>query len=474
MRCRRAARPFRADEDWRTVDTEHFRVTFPERLDVLGQRTAVIAEDALDRLESAFMEAPQTRIEIVLTDHLDASNGLASVSPYPRVVVYARPPVDGRALSHHDDWLDLVVVHELAHILHLDRAGGPGAILRRLFGRVPATWPFFPGSATPRWVIEGLATWYESALTDAGRVEGSVFDMYIRTAALENRLEQIDQASGQTARWPAGERPYAWGSFFFEWLMERHGPERMADFVEAVAGQWIPYRLNSASRHAFGESFSDAWAEWSDSVTASALAEAEHIRGRSSLPAIEVLTDDARLLRQPQVSPDGRALAVARADGRSDSGLRITPVDAPESGGDRWIRTNGISDFEWLPSGALLVSQAETEGPWRVRTDLFEITPDGRSRRLTRGARLDHPAAGPDGTWGAAIRTGAGTTDLVRVQVSDGSLEVVAPGADSVYWSHPSVSPERPLDRRLSVDSRSAVSGRVGRDRVGCGAGGAR
>ena len=40
------------DEAWRTIETEHFRVSFPERLDLLGRRAAVIAESALDRLEA--------------------------------------------------------------------------------------------------------------------------------------------------------------------------------------------------------------------------------------------------------------------------------------------------------------------------------------------------------------------------------------------------------------------------------------
>ncbi|NNK61664.1 MAG: hypothetical protein HKO98_00515, partial [Gemmatimonadetes bacterium] len=442
-----AAQALPPDEAWRTIDTEHFRVSFPDRLDALGRRAAVIAESALERLEESFIEAPDTRVEILLTDHVDTSNGSASVAPYPRVVVYARPPVEGRALSFHDDWLDLVIVHELAHILHLDRAAGPGGVLRRLFGRVPATWPFFPGSATPRWVIEGLATWYESSLTGSGRIEGSVFDMYLRTAALAGRLERVDQASGETALWPAGQRPYAWGSLFFAWLLDRHGGARMADFVEAVAGQWIPYRLNAAARDAFGTSFSDEWRMWTDSVSVAAREEAGRIATRSELEPVELLTRGARQMRRPRVSPDGSRLAVARADGRSDTGLSIRASGTSGAGeaSDQeigWVRTNGLAAFDWLPDGGLLFSQFEREGPWRLYGDLYHVAPDGRERRLTEGARLDHPSAAPDGGWAAAIRTRAGATDLVRVDLDDGSLRVIAEGSSAVYWADPAVSPD--------------------------------
>ena len=96
------------DEAWRSLDTPNFRITFPASLESLGRRTALIAEDALARLVEAFMASADGRIELVLTDHVDASNGFASVAPLRRVVIYARPPIDGQALSYYDDWLDLV------------------------------------------------------------------------------------------------------------------------------------------------------------------------------------------------------------------------------------------------------------------------------------------------------------------------------------------------------------------------------
>ncbi|NNF39643.1 MAG: hypothetical protein HKN71_13310 [Gemmatimonadetes bacterium] len=427
------------DEAWRNIETPHFRITFPASLEPLGRRAALIAEDARARLVEAFMEAADGRIDLVLTDHVDVSNGFASVAPRRRVVIYARPPIDGQALAYYDDWLDLVIVHELAHILHLDRAGGPGRLLRGLFGRVPAAWPFFPGLATPRWVVEGLATFYESALTESGRVHGSVFPMYLRSAALAGRLEGIDQASGQSAVWPDGQRPYLYGSLFFEWLLERHGEEHMREFVEAVAGQWIPYRLNSAARTAFGESFTEAWAVWAGEVQREARRLADVIETRSpSLPRPEPLTSGLRQATFPRVSPDGSTWAYAHYDGRSDTQLRVVRPD----GSHRSIRTNGSAAFDWLPDGGLVHGEFELEGPWRVRTDLVIHSADGARRRLTRGARLDHPSAAPSGDWVAAVRTREGFTDLVRVDLADGAVRPIASGSDSVHWAFPAVSPD--------------------------------
>ena len=200
--CLLAAAPAPAqvppDEAWRTVDTEHFRITFPEHLEELGRRAGDLAERAYRELTAQFREGPTGPIDIVLTDHADVSNGFATMWPSNRIVLYARPPADHLALAYFDDWLELLITHELAHVFHLDYGGTLGTVFRALFGRAPT--PFnFPGVVVPGWVIEGLATWYESALTGAGRVHGTFHEMVLRTAMLEGRFESIGQAGGQLA-----------------------------------------------------------------------------------------------------------------------------------------------------------------------------------------------------------------------------------------------------------------------------------
>ena len=184
------------DEDWRTLATEHFRITFPAPLETLARRAGARAERAWQDLSDEFPERSEDQIDLVLTDHADWSNGTASVAPRPRIIVYARPPVDGSVLTYYDDWLELVITHELAHIFHLDVSGPLGRLLRGVFGRVPGTWPFFPQLGTPGWMSEGLAVHYETALTTSGRGGGTYHAMVLRTAALEGALEGIDAASG--------------------------------------------------------------------------------------------------------------------------------------------------------------------------------------------------------------------------------------------------------------------------------------
>lgn len=441
------------DADWQTLHSGQLNVTFPRELEPLARRAAAVAEAARARLVAYFGEAPRHPLELVLTDHVDASNGFARVAPLPRVVVYARPPVDGSALSHFDDWIELVVVHELAHMLHLDRTSAFGGFLREIFGRVPMGWPLFPERAAPGWVIEGIATWAESASAGRsdGRLRGTAFEAILRSQALVGEFESIDRASGRSALWPAGQRPYLYGGMYFAWLLERHGTERLPEFVEAVAGQWLPWRLDAAARRVFGERLSDSWQVWRDEVTREAEAFRDRADARSvRLPVIATLTSGERRVAQPRVSRDGRWLAWARSDGRSDPQIRVQSVDPGSPADGITIRTNGLASFDWTPDGGLVFAQNEFEGPWRVRSDLYRWHPDGRVQRLTRGARLTQPSVAPDGRWAVAVRTEPGRSTLARVDLESGEVRALFEGpADpepsGVHWGFPSVAPDGQL-----------------------------
>ncbi|MSR36815.1 MAG: hypothetical protein EXR95_09295, partial [Gemmatimonadetes bacterium] len=436
-----AAAQLSPDEDWRTFETPRFRVTYPARLEGLARRAGARAELAWDQLATVLPRAPSGgRVDLVLTDHVDFSNGFASVAPRRRIVVYARPPVDAGGLTYFDDWMELVITHELAHVFHLDLTSRFGRALRDVFGRVPGSWPFYPELDTPKWVVEGLAVYYETALTSSGRGEGTYHDMVVRTAALEDALETIDRTSGQSPQWPGGDRAYVYGSTFFAWLLERHGPEKMADLIEAIAGQWIPYRLNSAAKHAFGVSFSDEWDVWMAETRVRADSVQAALARRAPLTVTEPITRGARYVVSPAISPDGRTLAFVRVDGLTDPQIRIAEPDGSNS--RQLTRINGPPFFSWAPDGSVIVAQVELDGPYRAPRDLYRIDASGRSTPLTHGARLDHPSVARDGRTAFAIQNRDGAIDLVRVDLASGAVTPVLPPEPDVLWAFPSPSPD--------------------------------
>jgi Tol biopolymer transport system component len=428
------------DESWRSLETEHFRVTFPAALDSLARVAGARSEEAYAAIDGTIGRAPRGRIEVVLTDHADFSNGSARVSPYNRIVIFARPPVDGFALSHFDDWLELVITHELVHIFHLDYGRGLSTALRTLFGRVPSRWPFFPELAVPGWVIEGLATWQESTHTESGRVRGTHHDMAVRTALLERDLEDLGQMSGDSPVWPAGSRSYIYGSLFFDYLAQRFGEVAVSEFVRAVAGQWIPYRLNSAARRAFRVSFSQAWRDWEAFLGEEARAWEARLSRHAPVTRPTPVTRGARQAYYAQLSPDGGTLLFARSDGHSDAQLRRASPDG--LGQEQLTRTNGLPVFAWMPDGGVLYAQYHFDGPYRIRSDLHVRGSDGEDRRVTEDGRIDHPSPAPDGRTALAVRYGPGRSELVEVALGSGDVRPL-PNADAAAnWAFPRVSPD--------------------------------
>ena len=464
------------DEPWRSIETEHFRITFPEPLESLARRAGHLAEQAHRELTAQFREGPPGRIDIVLSDHVDVSNGYARIWPSNRIFLFARPPADHPALAYFDDWLELLITHELAHIFHLDYGGTLGRIFRTLLGRAetPLT---FPGALVPGWVVEGLATWYESALTDAGRVHGTFHEMMLRTAMLEGRFENIGQAGGNSPQWPGGTRRYAYGSLFFDYLLEKHGPDSMAAFVEAVVrplGQLPLPRLNEAGRRAFGASLSSEWEAWTNQVRTRLSRLDGELAAFGPISEPEILTRNARYGLHPMASPDGGALIYVRSDGRSYPRLVVM---APHGGDASTVtRINNRTPFDVLPTGEIVFAQHDYTDRYRLFSDLHVATLDGAVRRVTEGARLTAPSAGPDGTWAVAVTEGGGTNGLARVDLLDGSVRTLVAPEAGTYWAHPAVSPDgrwiaasRWMERRHDVvilDAAGRVTHEVTRDRA--------
>lgn len=427
-------------ETYLTLHTDHFRVTFPRGLEEVAGRAAERAERGWATLSEGPFPPPAGPVELLLTDHVDVSNGLAAVAPYNRIVIWLSPPVDGMGLSHYDEWLELVITHELAHIFHLDYAGTPGRIARAVFGRAPRSWPFFIGNTLPIMAIEGFAVHQESDLTEGGRLHGTFHESMVRAHALDRGVETVDQGLGTSPVWPGGNRPYVYGSLFFHYLAERFGNDAVGRFLKAAAGQWIPYRLDAAARRAFGDSFSALWAEWREEEAGEAERRLREPAGARPSTPVETLTRQARIAHHPAPHPsgDGR-VAYARSDGRSDTRLVLLLPDGSERTLTRW---NGPARPTWTPEGDLLATQIDFVDVYRLRNDLYRVDPAGRVTRLTRGLRVSSADAHPrDGRIVAVVEDG-GTNRLVSMERDGTGIRTLREADPGVHWSFPRWSPD--------------------------------
>ncbi|RLB47646.1 MAG: hypothetical protein DRJ42_25010, partial [Deltaproteobacteria bacterium] len=421
---------------WRTVRTSHFEIHYHEPLGLVARRVAAIAERAHERLAPLLDHEPSEVTRIVLSDNSDFANGSATVIPFNRIRLFATGPEDISALSDFDDWLTLLVTHEHTHILHLDTIGGIPALINMVFGKI-----YPPNSVQPGWFLEGLATYEESLHTSAGRIRSTVFDMYLRTDALEGRLLRMDQISNAVDRFPRGNVRYLYGSRFIEFIAERYGHEALTAMSHDYGSQLIPYGVNRTAERATGKTLVELYQEWLTATRGRYRRTARRIRSQG-LRTGQNLTNHGMEARAPRFLDD-RQLVYYASDGRDRPQLRVIDARDGEVLGEL-DRASGAAYSSPHPDGHhVYYSSLETHRDLYNFYDLFRIDRRGGSReRLTRGMRAREPDVSPNGRRLTFVINGASTTHLAVADIGDieGTKEIIfrSPRFHQVYtpkWS---------------------------------------
>lgn len=450
----------------RSLRTEHFRVHYPVALDSLARRAAVLAEDAWRNLATELV-TPAVPVELLIQDNVDLSNGFAQVFPTNRITIYALPPIALAELRNHDDWLRLVITHELTHIFHIDRARGMWRLGRAVFGRNQA---LFPNSLLPSWVKEGIAVHYESKFTGSGRIVSTESRVVETAAAIADDMPGPDAWSAATTEYPRGNMPYSWGAQLMHRQAVQGGDSSMRRFVEQTALFPIPFTLNRSAKLAFGHTFFGSSAALRDSLqraNAPSASAPQANTQQTNTPRVNAQQFDAQLATIPGVSEDsawqrvvpGTAsgnwnLAYPRwrsddtlewvaSNGRDVTGVYRTmapPPDTPDSAlvaPSRIARRNSLDVNAVGPHGTSIFSQYDYVDPYTLRSDLYARDSTGE-RRLTHNARLIQPDV--------RERDGA----IIAVQLTPGGSRIVRLAGDSIVpltqagnaeWAEPRWNP---------------------------------
>src|SRR5688572_12021432 len=321
-------------------------------------------------------------------------------------MVFLSPPDEGELLQNRE-WFELVLTHELFHIVHLDMARRAPLVLRRIFGRVPF---LFPNALQPLWIVEGLAVHAESDQGKShGRLGHSHFEAMMRAEASRG-FRSLAEVNAGGRGFPLN-RDYLYGAYFFAFLQERYGEKAIRNFIENYAGNAVPFRVHTNPVLVTGKNMNDLWTEyhgWLKARFASKVAAAQEGE----------LVERSFLLTSPLLAPDGTRWYV-RYDGysrpklvRQGKALRNVELD---------------SRLALASGGGVLLAQAEICANYNYYYDLNHVAADGRLKRVTQcgrfrfAASLDHD------------RT-------VAVRVQDGEAQVVVLGGEVLYRAAPGES----------------------------------
>ncbi|MFH1807888.1 MAG: hypothetical protein ABIJ09_04040 [Pseudomonadota bacterium] len=432
--CTAPARAVAPLQDWHSLPSACCDVHYPARLEALARRVAVIADEADTAVAGLLGARPSDRVQIVLEDESDYANGWALTVPYNTLHVYAVAPDDLSPLGDSDDWLRGLVLHEYTHIVHMDTVGGVPRAVQRIIGK-----QWSPNQVQPRWFIEGLAIYVESRFSTGGRVRSSVYDMYLRAAALEDRLWSLNALSSEGRAFPRGSAPYLYGGRFLAYLAERRGEAIFADISARYGAQLVPFGLNRAGAEALGESYDVLYQDFLNALRE----RAGQVRDR-----VQSLGPDASVRRthlgetvsDPVRLPSGEVLFFAAPADDSAGLYRLRPGQAEP---ERLLELQGDGGMSVLPDGRLLLSQPEIFDDHYAFHDLYLVDPaSGHQQRLTHGLRAVEPAAFADGRRALFVRRDANQSALAEIDLERGTVRELHRFDDGSQFYTPAIAPD--------------------------------
>jgi len=376
---------------WYTISTKHFNIHFHDGEEIVAPRMAQIAERVYARQTAKFQWKPWGRVEVVLTDTTDVSNGLTTTLPYNHIILFLATPTGDSTLNYYDDWLEDLFQHEFTHTEHLDMYGGIAKPFRWVLGRL-----ITPNGLTPGWVREGIAVEQES-WRGKGRANNSFSEMMLRTDILNNQFLAMDQMAGLQFDWPSFNAAYIYGGMFWNYLAEKYGEEKIIEFAHRYSNSMWLFSLNNKARKTYGnENFFKLHDEWKSFLSQKYNDQKAELEAKG-LTNLQDLQHIKGSLENPALSPDGKYVVYSKTDVYSKSEIRRINVDGT---GDELIY-KGITgnQYSFSKDGTkLLFSTVGTYKHYYKYSEIYEIDlATKKLHEITHGQRAFHPDYSPDG-----------------------------------------------------------------------------
>jgi hypothetical protein len=456
---------------WRTIETAHFAFHYPVELEAWTQAIAAHAESIDTAVARVVGYVPTRRTHVVVDDPYGISNG--SAWPFlnrPVINLWATPPDPRDDIGEYRDWSEMLVSHEFTHIAHLTRPSR-NAFMRRLWETLPVdVGPI--ALRSPRWSIEGYATYVEGRVTGSGRPHGTWRPAILRQWALEGQLPRYDQLDASAA-YSGGEFAYLAGSAFLEWLVQQRGDSSLVHLWRRLSARQNR-TFDEAFSGVFGESPRAMYGRFSAELTGRSLDAERAIRAVSASDTGEIVQRLSWSTGDPAISRDGRQIALvqrsptlpsrvvvwntapepdtarARRDSlllaRDPQDVASRPIYPPPKKTIASLRAAGGATYEsprFFQDGRILLWRLTARGDGSLVPDLYIWDSRRRSvHRVTRGASVRDADPSPDGRSAVATRCRGGWCDLVTIDLGSGAVRTQVRGGPRESFYRPRMSPD--------------------------------
>jgi Tol biopolymer transport system component len=447
--------------NFKTIETEHFRITFPEELGSTAQKVANYYEEAHSILSQELYWEASYKVSVLVIDNVDSENGMTSPTLRFGMVLFVTPPDNWESINYYDNWLRELCLHEYTHFLNMDATRGFWNALRYVVGDF-----LLPNSLWPSWMLEGLAVYNETRYTLAGRGRSPFYDMILRSAVSENvltsrRFISLDKVNGPNPWYPDGETAYLFGYELMNQAVHNAKPGITPDggsllksdqdalgVMSLRSSRRFPFFINGNLENITGKNWYKTWDDFIQASKTNAGEQLEKIRSQRVTIYMR-LTKDGYNLYGPKLSPAGDWIAYTQQGLDDISGLYLMNRKTRET--TRLLdKDAGVSVAFTKDSHFIFESRLHRIKDYYLYSDIEVLNlDDGSTHWFTSGLRARDPSLSPDNDWIAFTQTRDTTTSLVlgKVNLTDsgyslGPTRVLFKGEKYDRVSTPAFSPD--------------------------------
>ena len=438
-------------QNWMEINTERFRVIYPERYQDEAFRTLAILESDYSDIQT-LVGGSLRNFPFIINPENDLSNGFVAPLNFRSEIELS--PIVGKTMNPRSgDWLELVVPHELVHALHFNV--NPFSFTRAIGLFSPDVRRSVHGAA-PLGVFEGIAVHHEShgTIPGAGRGNHAFFRNQFN-AHLETRREwSMGQLLHVTDFTPPFDRHYIGGYEFSNWLLNTYGEESVKKAIN-FHYKWPFLGFGTALRRSTGLWPNQLYDVFSEERNTTEESRTEEIKNPTDTLA-EVLPFQGSCLRQnrPQWLDAQTVLFFNRSCNRS-SGFYTYQLDSSRA--ELLHEVSITSDYIYhFDSEAQIITysryyaDARYDNLFTADLNRFYIE-KSNSERLTNRERLFSPEVSGDKVY--AMQTVANQMQLVAIDNRTGTIET--------RYSLPEHSSVIQIAVNPRSENKAAVIGRI-------------
>ncbi|MCG6938005.1 MAG: hypothetical protein LJE83_07505 [Gammaproteobacteria bacterium] len=427
--------------NWKTIESEHLYVHYADGNKAVAETVLAIAEAAHRRLTEELNWHPREKTHVIVSDEIDQPNGFATPIYFNRTVIYLAPPTGIDTLEDFDDWLSTLILHEYAHIVHLDKSAGSPEYLKNIIGRF---FLLFPNLFQPGWIIEGVATLKETNIERAiGRGQSTMFASMMREE-VANGLQPVSHVNLPVNTWPAGNTRYLYGVYFMEFLVQTYGEDKLNAWIEEYSNNLLPYFINTNAEQVLGKDLTSLWHDFEQWLNEKFQPQIKAIEARGIRKGVRLSADAYRTGPVRAAATDsGDEIYYVRNNGyRRASLVRIDP----DGHSEELIDLNNGADLDLHPAAGLLLTQNEFCNNYTIYKDIYYYdTSNHELQRLTECGRYLFASWFPDGRQIIAVHHQAGRFELQLLDINARTKEVLWQAANGEILGQPDVSPDGKL-----------------------------